>query len=403
MKWSGDSAVDVAIVNWIKGNIPGKKRLYIQEGQNTAEGWRFKEFEKIGPALSFDLDVTTAQPLQANAAIGGCFQGQTQGHEGFLLGLKQAQAEITSDPRNAEVLFPLLIASELIGRKDSLPTRYVIDFHPREQLAAQIYRLLFERIKRTVLPDRQRAAAEERKRNEEAVKANSHAEVNHHHQNFLNRWWLLSYPREDMISAITPLSRYIACGRVTLRPIFEFIGKGIRPNDALMVFPFEDNYSFGILQSSLHWTWFINRCSTLTGRYRYTSNTVFDTFPWPQAPSLSNIKSVAIAARDLWKLRRELMRNYDLSLRELYRSLERPGRHPLKDAQEALDVAVRQAYGMSNRQNSLESLLTLNEEVSAKEISGAPVTGPGLPAFVRNPKVYVTDERIKMPTTWEQS
>jgi hypothetical protein len=38
---------------------------------------------------------------------------------------------------------------------------------------------------------------------------------------------------------------------------------------------------------SLHWEWFVARCSTLGGTFRYTSDTVFDTFPWPQFPELA--------------------------------------------------------------------------------------------------------------------
>jgi hypothetical protein len=117
-----------------------------------------------------------------------------------------------------------------------------------------------------------------------------------------------------MIAKISMLSRYIVCGRATHRPIFEFVSKDIRPNDALMVFPFEDNYSFGILQSSIHWIWFINKCSTLKGDPRYTSNTVFDTFPWPQNPSLIAISRIAKAAQELRQLRRELMANYNGSI-----------------------------------------------------------------------------------------
>ena len=40
--------------------------------------------------------------------------------------------------------------------------------------------------------------------------------------------------------------------------------------------------SVGILQSGTHWAWFRAKYSTLTERFRYTSDTVFDTFPWPQ-------------------------------------------------------------------------------------------------------------------------
>ena len=72
---------------------------------------------------------------------------------------------------------------------------------------------------------------------------------------------------------------------MTKRPIFEFIAAEVRPSDVVMAFPMADDYSFGILQSDLHWLWFTARCSTLEERPRYTSDTVFDSFPWPQAPT----------------------------------------------------------------------------------------------------------------------
>ncbi len=97
-------------------------------------------------------------------------------------------------------------------------------------------------------------------------------------------------------------------------------------------FAFDDDYSFGILQSGIHWVWFTNRCSTLTERFRYTSNTVWDSFPWPQSPSINAVGKVAAAAVQLRKVRAELATKHSKSLRELYRSMELPGEHPLKDA-----------------------------------------------------------------------
>ena len=397
MKWSGDAAVDVSIVNWIKGEQDDHKRLYIQQGYDPSDGWRYKDLDKIGPSLSFDIDVTAAQTITVNAAKGGCYQGQTHGHEGFLLSTDEALEEIDSDHKNAEVLFPYLIANELIGRKDSLPTRYVIDFQPRSLLEAQTYKSLFTRIKSNVLPDREKAAKKEEQRNQGAIDANPNASINRHHQNFLNRWWLLSYPREEMITAITSIPRYIVCGRVTLRPIFEFICTNIRPNDALMVFPYEDDYSFGILQSFIHWAWFTNRCSTLTGRYRYTSNTVFDSFPWPQSPTIPAVRKIAKASFELRLLRWELRDKHDMSLRDLYRSMELPGHHPLKEAHETLDEAVRNAYGISKSKNPLEFLLQLNEEVVAAETSGKSVSGPGLPPSIKDPGNYISDDCLRIP------
>lgn len=101
---------------------------------------------------------------------------------------------------------------------------------------------------------------------------------------------MLSYPRAELIQKISNLSRYIACSRVTKRPVFDFVDFRIRPSDALQVFPLSDDYSFGILQSHIHWIWFTACCSTLKGDFRYTSNTVFNSFPFPQSPTLTQIK-----------------------------------------------------------------------------------------------------------------
>jgi hypothetical protein len=396
MKWSGEAVVFVSIVNWIKGEQFGKKRLYIQEGNDPSKGWSYTDLETIGPALSFVKDVTQARTIRANAVNGGCYQGQTHGHEGFLLNIAEADSAIKLNHRNEEVLFPYLIANELVGSKDSLPTRYVIDFYPRDLLEARTYTPLFDRVQDIVLPDRKKAAAQEEKRNEEALADDPDGSVNRHHENFLRRWWQLSYPRGDMLDAIGGLRRYVACGRVTARPIFEFVSSAIRPNDALMVFPYDDDYSFGILQSGIHWIWFINRCSTLKGDPRYTSNTVFDSFPWPQNPSRQAVQEVAAAAVDLRTLRRKLKQQYDMSFRELYRTLELPGVSPLKDAHSVLDLAVREAYGMSNSVDPLAFLLQLNQSVANREDAEETVLGPGLPRVLKDKSSLVTEDCIHM-------
>src|SRR5271170_1290324 len=96
--------------------------------------------------------------------------------------------------------------------------------------------------------------------------------------------------------------------------------------------PRSTNYSFGILQSGIHWLWFTTKCSTLTERFRYTSDTVFDTFSWPQEATARQVQAIAEAARTLRRLRREIMSANEWSLRDLYRTLEAPGDNPLRDA-----------------------------------------------------------------------
>ncbi|MGC2412013.1 MAG: type IIL restriction-modification enzyme MmeI [Stellaceae bacterium] len=352
---------------------------------------------KIGPSLSFEIDVSTAQPIKANASSTACYQGQTHGNDGFLLSVEQAQNLIKTQKNLVPYLHPYMITDDLIGSNDSLPSRYVVDFEDIGLLDVQKFPAVYKALEKRVLKARVVAAEKERKRNEEALDDDKEGKVVKDHANALKTWWLLFRRRGELLSNIGSLSRYIVCGRVTKRPIFEFVAPEIHPNDSLTAFPLDDDYSFGILQSSIHWLWFTARCSTLKSDPRYTSNTVFDSFPWPQRPTLKNVEKVAKAAVALRKLRRGLMQKYDISLRELYRALEKPGTSPLKDAQSKLDLAVREAYGMNKSENPLAFLLNLNRAVLSAGDAGKPVTGPGLPAVAKDKAKFVTDDFIRMP------
>lgn len=395
--WSGSAVVHVSIVNWIKGEESGQKKLYTQVGDDVDSPWEIIDVDKINSSLSAKLDVTQAKKLLVNVNSGACYQGQTHGHKGFLLTTQQATAMIRQSQNNAEVIFPYLIADELIGGKPPIPQRYIIDFHPRDLFTSQQYYEPFKRVESMVLPTRKNAAKEEQKRNDELLQKKPKSKVNKHHQNFLSKWWLLSYPRGELIEKINQLSRYIVCSRVTKRPIFEFIDFRIRPGDALQVFPLSDDYSFGILQSDIHWQWFNERCSTLKRDFRYTSDTVFDTFPFPQNTKLSQVKKVAAAAVKLRELRQQIMIENKWSLRELYRTLELPGKNRLRTAHEELDKVVRQAYGMEKTEDVLKFLLELNFAVADREAKNLPVIAPGLPPCVTDASELITDDCVKMP------
>ena len=398
MIWPGTAVVHVSIVNWVKGASDGLKRLYTQDGNDPATGWRHKDFERIPASLSFALDVTKARKIQANAHGGGCFQGQTHGHRGFLLERAEARSLIREHKKYAPVLRPFLTSEDVIGSLPSTPSRYVIDFRGLDVLQAKSYPKLLQRVQELVLPDREAAAADEGERNAEILNDDPTAKVNVHHANFLKKWWRMSYEREDMMSELEQLPRYIACGRVTKRPIFEFVSSAISPNDALTVFAHSDDYSFGILQSDVHWEWFTERCSTMKSDPRYTSNTVFDTFPWPQTSSKDAVEAVAKAARKLRIGRRTLCEKHEMSLRELYRTMELPGANPLKELHAQLDKAVRDTYGMPKRGTALPYLLKLNHELAAKEDKGTPIQGPGLPKWVTaTTKVASSDCVLEKP------
>lgn len=424
MPWGGEAVVHVSIVNWIKTKNPvkGPKKLREKLGENRSEPWVEEDLPVIPSSLSFNFDVTKAVALKSNSNVDICFQGQTHGNEGFLLSMDEAEKIVKADPANRDVLYPFLIADELIGIVGSKPRRFVIDFGQRDIFEAKKFSMPFQIVESKVLPDRKEAFKKERDRNATLFAENPKAKVNHHHENFMKKWWHLSYPRENLINKISTMDRYIACGRVTKRPIFEFVSTRIRPNDSLVVFALEDDYSFGILQSKYHWNWFIERCSTLKDDPRYTSNTVFDSFPWPQwgiVEKYSNpddpknfskcvkiAQNIANAGRELRGVRNKLATDNNWSLREIYRVMELPGDNPLRDAHNKLDQAVRDAYlfGLPKSMKGykdLELLFILNQKCSELEKSSKNIFGPGLPKFCQGHDGFRSSDCIQMKEPME--
>ncbi len=353
--WSGEAVVHVSIVNWVKGEVPGKKRLYRQLGDRRDSDFEVVELDRIGPALSGRYDVTSAKRLRVNMNSGACYQGQTHGHEGFLLTPEEAR-EMIRDPQAEPFIHPYMIADDMLGTRPPAPQRYVIDLNRCSDIfSAMRSGKAFERLRSRVLPAMEDKADDEHRKTGKSTGPR---------QNHFRRWWRFWRGRGEMLDKITRVPRYAVCAQVTKRPIFEFVDPAIRPNAALIVFPLPDDYSFGVLQSGIHWLWFVERCSTLKGDFRYTSDTVFDAFPWPQSPTLAQVEAVAEAAVLLRALRREVMDANCWNFRELYRTLDLPGANPLKAAHDALDSAVRTAYGMGSKEDPLTFLLALNGDLA---------------------------------------
>jgi hypothetical protein len=344
-----------------------------------------REAAQINSALSDNLDVSTAKVLICNTVPQRVYQGQAPGHNGFYLTSKEAKKIIAADRRNQKVLFPFLNGRELVSG-DGQPSRIIIDFQDIDVNAASSYTLPFERVQRLVLPDRRRKAVEGK---------TLQGVPRPHHQLFLRHWWRHSFDRPEMISKIKQADRYVCCSIVTKRPIFIFVSKHVRPSNLLEVFTFSDDYSFGLLQSDAHWQWFIAKCSKLKSDFRYTPESVFDTFPWPQSPTKKQIKQVAAAGRAIRAIRAKTLPTIKGGLRALYRTLELPGKNPLKDAHAALDAAVLDAYGFSPNKDLLKQLLDLNLAVASAIDAGKQVTPPGIPNSYGDPADLITDDCIK--------
>lgn len=404
--WSGDAVVHVSIANWVKTKdpvlLPAKCRLWFKIESKLSRPRRkrdsgpaskeydltFRDVVTINSALSDQVDVSTAAQLPCNQTPQRVFRGQEPGSRGFVLSRREMEEIINADIMSRDIIFPHLIGRDLLTGACT-PTRWVIDFGDRDILAASAFPKAFDHVKIKVLAKMEKIAAQNGKRqegetfNEQFLRAR------------LGNWWLFRRACLDTIRAISGLSRYIVCSRHSKRPVFAFMAPGVRPDSAIQVFAFEDDYSFGILQSWPHALWFITKCGKLKSDFRYSPESVFDTFPWPQAPTAKAIKAVADAGREVRRIRAETLPTLKGGLRALYRTLELPGANPLKAAHAALDEAVLAAYGFSGRKDLLAQLLELNQSVAARIEKGETVTAPGIPANFRNPVTLVSDDCIR--------
>lgn len=400
--WSGEANVNVSIVNWVKsssaGVVPKHRRLWSlipkkkkNSKRNSSKHKRYelelRDVHFINSSLSNKTDVSSANALSCNEKPQKVFQGVTPGHMGFVLTATEKHALVKKDQSSEKVIFPYLIGREVVSG-DGSPRRYIIDFGTKDLISAKKFDAAFKRIEETVLEDIETRANEE--------DANESARKQH-----LDKWWQHWRHRSDMKAAIGKLSgRYIAGSRTQRWPfVFCFMDADVLPGDKMQVFAFDDDYSFGVIQGAPHLLWYRAKAARLKNEedYNYSAESVFDTYPWPQQPTTNEVLAVAAAGREIRRIRADVLPSIRGGLRGIYHTLELPGKNALRDAHEALDKAVMEAYGFSAKKDTLQQLLNLNREVGTRLSSKLPVTPPGAPKNFPKPARLITDDCLGRP------
>jgi len=327
--WSGEANVNVSIVNWVKTQdsklLPSERRLWFKAVRARSQGallprgsgpagkryeLDFLKTRFINSALSEKPTVSAARVLSCNVEPKLVFQGQNPVHEGFFLNREEADEITRRSPKHEDILFPYMNGRDLV--EDLAPTRWVIDFGQRGMTDAAYYEIAFSRVRDKVMNHvLEKAEAEKRATGKESTRWTRMAE----------KWWQFRDYQPGTMAAIARIERYIACPRVTKRPIFVFISKNVHPDAQLAVFSFVDDYSYGVLQSDAHWQWFVSKCSKLTERFRYTAESVYDTFAWPQFPTKAQVDAVAEAGRQVRLVRGEALSKIHGGLRRLLTDL----------------------------------------------------------------------------------
>lgn len=249
---------------------------------------------------------------------------------------------------NRDVIRPTANGIDLLRKNRDV---WVIDFNQMSESTASRYVVPFEHVKVNVRPVRQKNKRE----------------------SYRNLWWLHAEPRSNMRRALAGQVRYLATPAVAKHRVFVWLPSQVLADGALLVFAFDDDYSFGVLHSRIHEVWSLAQGTSLGvgNDPRYTPSTTFETFPFPE-PTPEQHQAISQAAKYLDEIRRHLLVvDAKLTTTNLYNELDDQRQlrdtasraFPLLLAHESLDQTVAAAYGWDwplSDDEILAALLQLN-------------------------------------------
>ncbi len=313
----------------------------------------------INADLSAGVDLTRAKVLTENAGI--AFQGPVKIGPFEIDDTLAQQMLVAPNPdgrSNRDVIKPWINGLDITRRPRN---KWIIDFGEMTEAEAALYEAPFEYVKKFVFPVRSKNRRERRR----------------------IYWWRHGETVPGLRLATQGLARFIVTPRLSKYRFFAWAEAGTLPDSEVVVIARDDDYTFGILHSSIHERWARAMGSQLReaeSGFRYTPNSTFKTFPFPQ-PGAKERDEVAQAAEALDTLRRGWLNPpnvipsvlKDRTLTNLYN--ERPTW--LINAHARVDRAVHAAYSWPyplDDQEILLRLLQLNTERAAQ--SG----GTALPA-----------------------
>ena len=208
--WSGEAAVHVSIVNWIKTPAAAPKRLMLDG----------VEVEGIATSLRPGSHDVRAKPLAKNERRQ--YFGVVQSGDGFILTEHEARELLATDPATVRSSSRFSWATTSHGALTSAPSRWIIDFAEMslEEAAAwpQALKIVRERVK-PIRDDHKKARERD-------------------------QWWRFSRTVRDLFdSSSRPLRRFIACPATSKRIYMVWCEQGWVPSNATSVFAFDDDFS----------------------------------------------------------------------------------------------------------------------------------------------------------------
>lgn len=363
-RWPGIASVEVAIV-WIS-----KKDWYGEKVLNN------QMVNKISSYL-YEQTANNREPKRLINNANFVFRGTEVRGEGFVLDAETATNLISIRSSNRNVIFPYLSGEDLNSRPDMSPGRWIINFHDWNFEIASQYPECLAILTEKVKPYR------------ETITKQIHE----------SDYWKFWDKRLAEYARIAKMPRVLATAKVSPTNAVTWVKPGIVIHEKVIIFPLQESWVFGVLQSSFHWEWVRYYTSTLGGTtLNYSPRDCFETFPFPGPSPLVITESVAnklnAVSDQFYYARSKLMQKKQIGLTKIYNYLNNSSDKSenimwLRATFTDMDYAVATAYGWQDidlnhgfyetkqgiryticenaRREVLDRLLTLNHQRHAEE------------------------------------
>jgi hypothetical protein len=148
-----------------------------------------------------------------------------------------------------------------------------------------------------------------------------------------------------------------------------FVQPKVIANGSALIVPKATPFDFGVLSSGMHMAWMRYACGRMKSDYQYSSQIVYNNYPWPAAVTDKQRAAVEAAAQAVLDARAKYTTS---TLADLYDPLMMPA--PLLKAHQELDRAVDRCYRpepFDSDRHRVEFLFALYEKITAPLVAAA--------------------------------
>ena len=281
-RWPGAANLYVSLLGVVKQKWAGPRELDGKPVKYISS--YFEDYPDLGAPM--ELDKNKNQMFQGSIFLG----------DGFLLSYEERDRLVAAEPKNAEVIFPVINGHEVNNDPDQRPGRCIINFFDWPMQDSEKYEAPFSIVLNKVKPVRDKVKRKSNRAN----------------------WWIYAEHRPGLYGRLKDVQFCFLTARTTKHLSFSQSPKNRVFTDALFVYVNDSFRNFCILQSTLHNEWARKYSGSLETRLRYTPSNCFVTFPFPQHLSAEMKAELEGLGKEYHEFRRGLMVRTQLGLTKTY-------------------------------------------------------------------------------------